>query len=387
MTHQLHEDKKLKSVCFLTENMWKEAQGGAELQIELQKDYLRTLGYKVNHIYLSRMREHEEFINGDLTIAIRRNHKLIDASFGDCRLQYFTRIYAQLNRLRPDVIIHRDLSSLALPAIYFAKKRNAQVLVQIAHQKDVEPLAYTLLKNPLAGHFERMARSHILLTANTIVAQASYQNDLLLKNFGRKNGHVMRNVYPSTLTAKSHDRARTSQFYVYWIANFKEWKRPELFVEIAERLVQQPEIKFVMIGRPKKSKWGDELLARIARCSNLSYLGELSLEEVNAHLERANVFVNTSTFEGFPNTFIQSWLKEVPVISLGVDPDGCLTDFGLGKVCRTTADAVSTLQQFESNRQLTYEIGRKCFNHALKMHSRKNFDLLESLIGYRNAAN
>ena len=45
---------------------------------------------------------------------------------------------------------------------------------------------------------------------------------------------------------------------------------------------------------------------------------------MNRLLARSHIFVNTSTHEGFPNTFIQSWLREVVVVSLQVDPDQVL---------------------------------------------------------------
>jgi hypothetical protein len=66
------------------------------------------------------------------------------------------------------------------------------------------------------------------------------------------------------------------------------------------------------------------LLSQIRRMENLDLLGEVPLEEVNAQLAAGHLFVNTSKTEGFPNTFIQAWMRRVPTLSLDVDPDGIL---------------------------------------------------------------
>lgn len=368
----------MKSICFLTENIWKEARGGAEFQVELQKQYLIDHGYKVNHIYLThKSGEHHDYDNEH---RVTRNNRWIDRFFGDCRLQYFRHIYEQLLHVRPDVVIHRDLSSLALPAIQYAKQFRAKVFIQLAHQKDVEPLVLSIMKNPLAGYFERRARKTVLLAADVILAQAQYQNELLLQKFGRESHHIMRNAHPIDLRISQAKEIKSGDFVVCWIANFKEWKRPELFVELAESLATRPSIKFVMIGRMKNSNWGRALLARIEKCTNISYLGELPIQDVNCQLSQSHAFVNTSTAEGFPNTFIQAWLSGVPVLSLNVDPDGCLAEHGLGKRCAEVTELARAICEMEADRDATVALGEKCRNYAVQTHSTQNFDILRKLI-------
>ena len=69
---------------------------------------------------------------------------------------------------------------------------------------------------------------------------------------------------------------------------------------------------------PVRTGWQASLMRSIEATPNLEYLGQRTHAEVNELLARAHIFVNTSTHEGFPNTFIQAWLREVAVVSLSV---------------------------------------------------------------------
>ena len=97
------------------------------------------------------------------------------------------------------------------------------------------------------------------------------------------------------------------------------------------------DVRFVMIGADAtgggERPWAQALLERARSLPNLEYLGARSQAQVNQLLARAHVFVNTSRYEGFPNTFIQAWMREVPVVSLHVDPDRLLETQQVGIFC------------------------------------------------------
>jgi glycosyltransferase involved in cell wall biosynthesis len=78
---------------------------------------------------------------------------------------------------------------------------------------------------------------------------------------------------------------------------------------------------------------------------NVDWLGPIPFEETLAWFDRAAALVNTSPpgHEGFPNTFIQAWLRGVPVLTLGVDPDGIVREHDLGDVVRTVDELAASL--------------------------------------------
>jgi glycosyltransferase involved in cell wall biosynthesis len=64
--------------------------------------------------------------------------------------------------------------------------------------------------------------------------------------------------------------------------------------------------------------------------------GRLPYWDANDLYGRARVLVNTSDVEGFPNSYLQAWIRGVPVVTR-LDPDGVIEREGLGVVARSPA--------------------------------------------------
>jgi glycosyltransferase involved in cell wall biosynthesis len=87
----------------------------------------------------------------------------------------------------------------------------------------------------------------------------------------------------------------------------------------------------------------------------LKVLTYVPFDQVEKYFAEAALFVNTSAFEGFPNTFLQAMKYGVPVVSLKVDPDGMLARHGCGAVCDGDFDRLErevSLLMSDRNRHL-----------------------------------
>jgi glycosyltransferase involved in cell wall biosynthesis len=114
-----------------------------------------------------------------------------------------------------------------------------------------------------------------------------------------------------------------------WIARCQPIKRPHVFLDLAEAL---PEARCAMIAPNENATLWDSVQKRAAQLPNVQFLERVPYHEVQAWYDRARVFVNTSTWEGFANAFIQAGQGEAAILSLAVNTDGLLTKFGAG-VC------------------------------------------------------
>jgi glycosyltransferase involved in cell wall biosynthesis len=171
---------------------------------------------------------------------------------------------------------------------------------------------------------------------------------------------------------------------VLWVANFKSLKRPEVFVRLAAALSDCSNTHFVMIGAMNfggsERAAGERLSASMAGIKNLKHLGQLPQAEVNQWLAASHLLVSTSRREGFPNTFIQAWLRGVPVVSLDVNPDGVLDAASTGVCVKTEEQLRQTVRAILSDRSRLSAMGERALEYAEQHHSMRNAQRVVELL-------
>jgi glycosyltransferase involved in cell wall biosynthesis len=90
-------------------------------------------------------------------------------------------------------------------------------------------------------------------------------------------------------------------------------------LDLAESI---PEQEFLLIGPAgNDEKYYEQITDRAESIDNIDYLGRVDPEKIHDYYRNAIALVNTSQYEGFPNTFLEAWRFKTPVISLSVNPN------------------------------------------------------------------
>ena len=307
-------------ICFLMLSHWTGNLGGAEIQVRYLMDYLRT---NTNH-EVSFVCRHSTATDGE-GVAIHRTRpvpplgrwfKTADA----------VSVWGWLVRLRPDVIYTRVSSPYVGVAAAYCRRHGSRLVHHVARIEDVTPFRARWLRH-WAKRLERPLYEYGLRRADAIIAQAEYQRRFLREHYGLEAAGVIPNFHPPPAETPAVARRRT----IVWVANLKRNKRPELFVDLARRCLDLEDAEFLMIGAVQDPAYA-RLTGDLVNVPNLRFLGPRPLEAVNRILGQARLFVNTSrpSGEGFPNTFIQAWLRGTPTASLEVDPDGLISRHRIG---------------------------------------------------------
>jgi glycosyltransferase involved in cell wall biosynthesis len=124
------------------------------------------------------------------------------------------------------------------------------------------------------------------------------------------------------------DLKNISKEYILWVGRTDALKQPELFIRLAKEI---PSEKFVMIcQKAKGDERYDELVRQASTAGNLKFIQYVPFHEIDRYFQQAKVLVNTSSAEGFPNTFIQAGKSGTAILALSANPDSFLDKFNCG---------------------------------------------------------
>ena len=358
-------------LCIVLRTHWAARMGGSQYQAKVLIDYLLE-HYDVDIVYLT-ARSDPEFTPSGYRIVtfsdargLRRYGSFFDVA----------RLYRALERERPDIILQFVGCAHTGIAALYARRHGCKMIWRVTNDPSVEPQKASWL----APHrkLERLFLNFGIRNATLVLAQTEYQRARLAEAFPDAQVQVLPNFHPSPPDC-GRNGAVVRQ--VAWIANFKPLKNPGAFVRLARRFAHRSDVRFVMVGGAPAGEWAKQQLDDIAATPNVDYRGALSQPAVNSLLEHTDLLVNTSDHEGFSNTFIQAWMRRVPVVSLRVDPDRLLSRGGLGAVASDDEEKLYELVgSLLGDPDRCAAIGARARRYALEHHAESNIETLARLL-------
>jgi glycosyltransferase involved in cell wall biosynthesis len=298
-------------VCFVAPTTWPvisgdtsiKVVGGAEVQQSMIAPALARRGHRVSMICLDYGQADGTVIDG---VTIRNLHEP-DAGLPGIRFVHprFTALWAAMKRVGADVYYQRTAAVHTAYMAAFCKVHGRKSIYAGASDVDFLPGEEDIRFGRDKKIFQWGVR-HV----HRIVTQNDVQQKQLFDHYGIE-GAVIPSCYVPPAGASNDPRG-----YVLWTASIRPSKRAELALELARRL---PQHRFVMIGGPDPDRRSQEYFRGLQEAAraipNLEMKGFVPFTEAERWFNGARLVLNTSLYEGFPNTFLQAWSRGVPTLA------------------------------------------------------------------------
>lgn len=369
---------KKKRLCIILPHHWSFFMGGCQYQIKCLLD-ANVLQKKYEIFILSRRADQNitprnyTLINIVKPFALQRYGFIFDASF----------LWQKLKEIAPDVIYQNMGTSYAGVAAHYARQYGCKFVLHLASDSDITPFKMGKNLKRLFPYIEKKVFGYAVRHNHCLIAQTRYQKHLVKKNFDQTCTAIISNFqpYPKETIQKGNP------VKVVWIANFKVIKQPELFIRLAHDLhTMEIAAEFIMIGNPATidgnawQNWQQSLEREMDKVPALSYIGGQSPDAVEAILAKSDILVNTSQFEGFSNTFIQAWMRCVPVVSLHSNPDNLLSDGRIGLISNNYNQLCKDVIRLIKDAELRTQMGAQAREYALKHFTMDNATRVAQLL-------
>jgi len=211
---------------------------------------------------------------------------------------------------------------------------------------------------------DRMLYRRGLKLASRVIAQTREQAKQLESDFERESYFL---PMPCRVPAASIDdnAALAGRIDVLMVCRISREKNIELLLDAAKQL---PHLRFNIIGPAEpRDAYAASILEHVERCANVIWQGPLPADEVMECYRRTKLLCCTSLFEGFPNTFLEAWAHGVPVVST-VDPDGVITEFGLGYSVSTIEELTDAILRIVEDPEQLIRHRKTCIAYFNEHH-------------------
>ncbi|NHN60109.1 MULTISPECIES: glycosyltransferase family 4 protein [Halorussus] len=277
--------------------------GGAERQIYLHSRKL-SAKFDVHVVVGDYGQPVTETIEG---VTLHRAYTPGTLSSAKHKITGITALSSAMRRANADVYVYRDHPRKAVFTYLITRFLGKKWVYNVANDANITSQADNL------GTPIRYLFNFAMQDADGIIAQSEKQRRLIAERFSVAATTVP-NGYPRAESTLPHNERE----YFLWVGRLhKKQKRPHRYLDLAERL---PDEQFLLVGPASSDEaYQTRLERRIAELPNVEYLGPVDPDAIHDYYRRAKALINTSAYEGFPNTFLEAWRYATPVLSLSVD--------------------------------------------------------------------
>lgn len=273
----------------------------------------------------------------------------------------------KLALVNPDICIHRaagiETGILAFYCKFFGKK----FIYMTAHEFDCS--GEYEKKNKFSGK----SYAYGIRNASMIITQNREHQKLLKENYGLESV-----ILKSNYEIPEYENDKKS--FILWVARLDDWKQPEIYINLAKEF---PGEKLIMVAPiANNNGYAEKIVMEARKVGNIELIPGVPFEEIGKYFKKSRLFINTSRYEGFPNTFVQAAMFGTPIISLSVNPDNFLNEWNCGYCAEGSEEKlrqyVGKLLTDESDWQ---EKSKNAYRYAKENHDmEKNIKKLKEII-------
>lgn len=272
--------------------------------------------------------------------------------------------------INPDVVITLGMSNEAAALCKLVRSRGKKFVFGVTSDIDLE---YNPEKHPPIDLFKSLYEN-----SDLVLVQTFKQQVFLKEKYNLSTQLLMNPVHDYDFSNNE-----TTLADVLWVGKSSVNKRPEFFLDLAASL---PQFSFRMILNKTNVKFYNFCLS--SKTENVEIVPHVPFHQISNYFKASKVFVSTSLYEGFPNTFLQSALYGLPIISMRINPNEMLTTHGCGVLSGDDRGKLrdATLTMLNEKKQLEV-MGENAKKYISKFHDYRTIifqleNLLRELVKY-----
>lgn len=288
--------------------------GGAEVESYMLGKLFVELGHEVHVLLGDGAREY-------LTHGSHRLHGVSLHAFSrNNRIDGWVALWKQLDAINPDLVFIKLISETSAVAATWCRLKRRAFIYRAANRRD-------LLLASGSKAYGRIQSTLFNLTCHSrsfVLAQTGEQEEALRKRLGPDQVGQIGN-YMHLVPCEPPEYAERSG--ILWVGHLMPVKRPEVVLELAKAY---PDLPFKVVASTAPDVPVAAFEAELQAQPNVHYLKNLPFHETQQHFLSARALLNTSSSEGFPNTFLQALHAGLPLATTGIDPARLIENHSLG---------------------------------------------------------